>query len=384
MAREKADLSAKLLNWYDAHRRDLPWRAKPHEVADPYRVWLSEIMLQQTNVTTVKPYFAAFLKRWPTVKALAAAPREEVMQAWAGLGYYARARNLHACAIHVAEKLGGIFPTTCDGLLELPGIGPYTAGAISAIAYDERQAAVDGNVERVITRAFALETPLPDVKPQVREITQSLVPEKRAGDFAQAMMDLGSGICTPKNPDCRLCPWELSCKAKKLGIAETLPRRKEKPKVPQRQGIAWWIERADGALLLRRRPDKGLLGGMLEMPSSGWAETAKLKRTLGSSPRVTVETDADTSSSSGLTRGSFSPSLSDLFGGADTGLRVTHTFTHFHLELAIWSAAPPKKLPGPDYHWAKRESLANEALPSVMRKAVAAALGADVLKKKKP
>jgi A/G-specific adenine glycosylase len=204
LAREKADLSAKLLTWYDAHRRDLPWRAKPGEVADPYRIWLSEIMLQQTNVTTVKPYFAAFLKRWPNVKALAAAPREEVMQAWAGLGYYARARNLHACAIHVAEKLGGIFPTTCDGLLELPGIGPYTAGAISAIAYDERQAAVDGNVERVITRAFALETPLPDVKPQVREITQSLVPEKRAGDFAQAMMDLGSGICTPKNPDCRL------------------------------------------------------------------------------------------------------------------------------------------------------------------------------------
>ena len=349
MAREKADWSAKLLTWYDAHRRDLPWRAKPNEVADPYRVWLSEIMLQQTNVTTVKPYFAAFLKRWPHVKALAAAPREEVMQAWAGLGYYARARNLHACAIHVAEKLDGIFPTTRDGLLELPGIGPYTAGAIAAIAYDERQAAVDGNVERVITRAFALETPLPDVKPQVREITQSLVPAKRAGDFAQAMMDLGSGICTPKNPDCRLCPWELSCQAKRLGIAETLPRRKQKPKVPHRHGIAWWIERADGALLLRRRPDKGLLGGMLEMPSSGWADASE-----------------------------------NLFGGSDTGLRVTHTFTHFHLELAIWNAAPPKKLPGPDYHWAKRESLANEALPSVMRKAVAAALGADVLKKKKP
>ena len=364
MAREKADLSAKLLNWYDAHRRDLPWRAKPGEVADPYRVWLSEIMLQQTNVTTVKPYFAKFLARWPHVKALAAAPREAVMQEWAGLGYYARARNLHACAIHVAEQLGGVFPTSRDGLLELPGVGPYTAGAISAIAYDERQAAVDGNVERVITRAFALETPLPDVKPQVREITQSLVPEKRAGDFAQAMMDLGSGICTPKNPDCRLCPWELSCQGKRLGIAATLPRRKAKAQVPQREGIAWWIERGDGALLLRRRPDKGLLGGMLEMPSSGWTEIK--------------------SSSSGVTRGSFSPSLADLFGGADTGLRVTHTFTHFHLELAIWHAAPPKALPGPEYHWAKRESLASEALPSVMRKAVVAALGADVLKKKRP
>lgn len=337
-------LAAKLLDWYDRHRRELPWRARPGERPDPYRVWLSEIMLQQTNVTTVKPYFADFLRRWPNVEKLARAPREEVMQAWAGLGYYARARNLHACAMHVAEKLSGKFPQTRDGLLELPGIGPYTAGAIAAIAYDAREAAVDGNVERVISRAFALQTPLPDVKPEIRKRTQGLVPQARAGDFAQAMMDLGATICTPRNPDCRICPWADDCEGRKLAIADRLPAKRAKKAPPERQGIAFWIEK-DGALLLRRRPDKGLLGGMLEMPSAGWS-------------------------------GDDVP-----FTGKDTGLRVAHVFTHFRLELAIHEAKPPRKL-APGYVWAKKESLAGEALPSVMRKAVAAALGPDAVKKK--
>lgn len=346
MASAKADLAASLLDWYDRHRRDLPWRAKPGKRMDPYRVWLSEIMLQQTNVTTVKPYFADFLKRWPDVHALAGAPREDVMRAWAGLGYYARARNLHACARHVSENLGGVFPDTREGLLELPGIGPYTAGAIAAIAYDARESAVDGNVERVISRAFGLETPLPDVKPEIRRITHGLVPERRAGDFAQALMDLGSGVCTPKNPDCRICPWLRTCKGHRLGIAAQLPRRKEKAAPPERRGVVYWIEKG-GALLLRKRPDKGLLGGMLEMPSSGWSGD-----------------DAN-------------------FTGADTGLRVMHVFTHFRLELEIHKAPAPRAIARGEYRWVKKESLASEALPSVMRKAVAAALGPEVLKKKK-
>lgn len=331
MARAKA---ARLLSWYDRHRRELPWRAGPGVVADPYHVWLSEIMLQQTNVTTVKPYFARFLHLWPTVHALAKAPREQVMEAWAGLGYYARARNLHACAKMVSEELGGIFPQDREGLLSLPGVGPYTAGAIAAIAFDAPEAAVDGNVERVITRAFRLETPLPEVKPQVREITQSLVPQKRAGDFAQALMDLGSEICTPKKPACALCPWLADCEGR--DIAETLPRRKAKKPVPERFGIAFWIERADGALLLRRRPEKGLLGGMMEMPSAGWSGD-----------------DA-------------------AFSGTDTGLAVTHVFTHFRLTLAIHKAKAPAKLPGPGYEWVARRDLFTSALPSVMLKAVKA------------
>ena len=341
------DLSAKLLDWYDAHARQLPWRAMPGVKPDPYRVWLSEIMLQQTNVTTVKPYFEEFTRRWPKVEDLAKAPREEIMQAWAGLGYYARARNLHACAIKVAEELGGKFPRTREGLLNLPGIGPYTAGAIAAIAFDLPHAAVDGNVERVLSRLYALTTPLPDVKPEIRQRAEALVPQKRAGDFAQSLMDLGATICTPRNPDCRMCPWAKSCQAKALGLAESLPAKRPKQAPPQRHGIAWWIEK-DDALLLRMRADKGLLGGMLEMPSSGWSNE-----------------DAH-------------------FQGEDTGLRVDHVFTHFRLELAIHKAKAPRQLPGPSYQWIAKADLANAALPSVMRKAVQACLGPEVLKKKRP
>ncbi len=221
-------VSAPLLRWYDRHRRVLPWRALPGEAADPYKVWLSEIMLQQTTVAAVGPYFQAFLARWPTVRDLAAAPIEELLAAWAGLGYYARARNLHKCAEAIVRDHGGRFPDSEDGLRALPGIGGYTAGAIAAIAFDRKAAAVDGNVERVVARLFAVTTPLPAAKPALRALTAELVPDRRAGDFAQAMMDLGATICTPRKPACVLCPLNEGCEARRLGIAADLPKRAEK------------------------------------------------------------------------------------------------------------------------------------------------------------
>jgi A/G-specific adenine glycosylase len=250
------DLAKAILTWYDCHARDLPWRAKPGEKPDPYRVWLSEIMLQQTGVTWVKEYFLKFTSLWPTVEALAAAPLDDILKAWAGLGYYARARNLHACAKAVVAQHGGRFPETIEGLRTLPGIGPYTAGAIAAIAFDQKAAAVDGNVERVISRFYAIETPLPQAKPEILAKTQALVPERRAGDFAQAMMDLGSTICTPKRLNCLICPWTEDCESRKRGIADSLPRKAAKKALLVRRGVAFWIERDDGSVLLRRRPDR--------------------------------------------------------------------------------------------------------------------------------
>jgi A/G-specific adenine glycosylase len=338
--------SAQLLAWYDANARVLPWRARPGEPADPYRVWLSEIMLQQTTVQAVKAYFEKFVLLWPTVDALAAAPLDDVLKAWAGLGYYARARNLHACATEVVTRFGGRFPNTEAELRSLPGIGPYTAGAIAAIAFGGRHAAVDGNVERVISRIHAILTPLPESKPEIRERTQALVPEARAGDFAQAMMDLGATICTPRDPNCLICPWTEHCQGRITGLAPTLPRKKPKKEVPTRRGVAFWIERADGAVLLRRRPEKGLLGGMMEVPSTEWG--AKV---------------ADAESQSPL-----SATWRKLPG------LVEHTFTHFHLELTVWRAedvTDGELRDDGDYRWTLREDLAGEALPTVMRKVVA-------------
>ncbi|MFZ5676839.1 MAG: A/G-specific adenine glycosylase [Pseudomonadota bacterium] len=334
----------RLLAWYDRHRRDLPWRARPGETPDPYRVWLSEIMLQQTTVATVGTYYRKFLELWPTVEALAAAPREDVLKAWAGLGYYARARNLHACARMVAEELGGRFPDSEEGLRALPGIGPYTAGAIAAIAFDRPAAAVDGNVERVMSRLYAIEAPLPDAKPEIRERTLALVPDKRAGDFAQALMDLGATICTPKRLNCMICPWTEDCAGRKSGVADELPRKKEKVERPRRKGVAFWVERQDGRVLLRERPDKGLLGGMMEIPSTEWA--AAVAR-----PELQAPLDAR------WTR---------------TGRRIEHTFTHFHLELDIWSARVPAATDVPDTsaRWVHKSELDSEALPIVMRKIV--------------
>mgnify|MGYP000117916270 CR=1 FL=1 len=348
-------MAQSLLAWYDRHRRDLPWRARPGETADPYRVWLSEIMLQQTTVAAVRDYFLRFVARWPDVEALASAPLDDILREWAGLGYYARARNLHKCAREVVEHHGGKFPQDVDALKGLPGIGAYTSAAIAAIAFDRPAAAVDGNVERVMARLFAVEEPLPDAKPRLKAYAESLVPQERAGDFAQALMDLGATVCAPRKANCLICPWSDPCQGRARGLAEELPRKRRKAKRPTRSGIAFWVERADGAVLLRRRPEEGLLGGMLEVPSSPWA--------------VADEADASPVSAAPL-----AVPWQALPG------RVEHTFTHFHLELEVWRAREPVDHEADGragYRWVARAELDGEALPNVMRKVVRHVLGAD-------
>jgi A/G-specific adenine glycosylase len=340
--------AAALLAWYDRHARKLPWRVSPQDrargiVPDPYRVWLSEVMLQQTGVTTVKPYFEDFLARWPTVQALADAPREEVLKAWAGLGYYARARNLKACTEVVAREYRGVFPNTVEGLRALPGIGDYTAAAIAAIAFDVPAAVVDANIERVIARLFAIETPLPAAKKAIRERQAALTPAKRAGDYAQAMMDLGAAICTPKKPACVLCPIADGCTARADGRQEAYPVRSEKAERPTRYGHAYVAVRSDGAVLLRARPDTGLLGGMSEPPGSDWTPTL--------------------------------PASAPPFSAAwrEAGA-VVHVFTHFRLELMVWRADVAGGEPPRGAWWSPRVALPGEALPSVMKKAIEAAM----------
>jgi A/G-specific adenine glycosylase len=344
--------AARLLDWYDRHRRTLPWRAPRGATSAPYIVWLSEIMLQQTTVATVGDYFHRFVKRWPTIEALAAAPLDQVLSAWAGLGYYARARNLHACARTVAEQHAGRFPEDEAALLALPGVGPYTAAAIRAIAFDQPASAVDGNVERVIARLYAIETPLPDAKPEIQARAAKLVPDRRAGDYAQAMMDLGATVCTPKSPRCVICPLMESCRARKLGIAEELPRRAPKADKPTRRGLAFVLARKDGAILLRKRPAKGLLGGMDEVPSSPWREGKLLI-------------------AEALKQAPVPANWKVLEGG------VRHTFTHFHLELAVARAtattARLAKL-APGSAWVEIDRMTERALPTVMRKVIAHAV----------
>jgi A/G-specific adenine glycosylase len=342
-----------LLAWYESERRHLPWRAPPHARQDPYKVWLSEIMLQQTTVKAVLPRYALFLRRWPDVQALAAAELGEVLAAWAGLGYYARARNLHECARVVVEQSGGRFPSTEAELRKLPGIGGYTAAAIAAIAFGERATPVDGNIERVVVRLFAVTTPLPQAKSEIRALAETLTPDDRSGDFAQAMMDLGATICTPRRPACGLCPVRPECRACAAGLADILPYREEKAERPVRRGIAFVALRSDGAVLLRERPLKGLLGGMLEVPSSPWTEAEPAA--IGEH----VPIDAEWRKVSGV---------------------VEHTFTHFHLELAVYRAeverdAGLKRAAEPERcNWLKLGELAGAALPSVMRKVIAHAL----------
>ena len=253
----------------------MPWRVSPQDRArgvmpDPYRVWLSEVMLQQTTVAAVRAYFQRFTVRWPTVSALAAAPDAEVMAEWAGLGYYARARNLLACAREVANNHMGVFPQTLAGLRALPGVGPYTAAAISSIAFDHAETVVDGNVERVMSRLFAVQTPLPQAKAELTALAASLTPAVRAGDYAQAVMDLGATICTPRNPLCALCPLSKPCKAAAMGIQATLPRKLAKPVKPTRTGTVWAAFQRDGRVLVEDRPAKGLLGGMIGLPGTEW------------------------------------------------------------------------------------------------------------------
>jgi len=356
-ARKKADGAVDpslLLAWYDRHRRVLPWRARKGERADPYRVWLSEIMLQQTTVKAVAPYYARFLERFPTVTQLAAAPLDEVLSLWAGLGYYARARNLHACAKAVAAQHGGEFPGTEDGLLTLPGIGAYTAAAIAAIAFDRRASPVDGNIERVIARLYAVEEELPAAKPRIRALAAQLTPARRAGDFAQAMMDLGATICTPKKPACVLCPWRELCAARVRGDQESFPRKAEKKTGALRRGAAFVVLR-DDHILLRTRPEKGLLGGMTEVPTTEWSK------------------DFDGSSVAGAP---FRNATWRRIPG-----HVDHVFTHFPLQLIVHAAKVSKATRAPDgMRWTSLDALDAEALPNVMRKVIAHALGPDALR----
>jgi A/G-specific adenine glycosylase len=340
-----------LLAWYDRHRRVLPWRAKPGRRADPYAVWLSEIMLQQTGVKTVAPYYARFLARWPTVGRLAAATLDDVLREWAGLGYYARARNLHACARAVVERHGGVFPNELEALRALPGIGDYTAAALGAIAFDAPVVPVDGNVERVVSRLFAVEETLPAAKPTIKRLARSLLPESRAGDFAQALMDLGAGICSPRRPACALCPWNDVCVARVLGREGEFPRKAPKREGKLRRGAAFVALRDDERVLLRRRPARGLLGGMTEVPGSDWAHDFELGDALAQAPRLVK---AKWRKAPGVVR---------------------HVFTHFPLELTVFIAHLPRatKAPKPA-RWGKISQLPGEALPSVMRKVLAHAL----------
>ena len=341
-----------LLQWYAAERRDLPWRYGPRKKADPYRVWLSEIMLQQTTVKAVVPYFERFVARWPTVAALAAAPLEEVLQLWAGLGYYSRARNLKACADAVVRDFGGVFPGTEKELRELPGIGPYTAAAIAAIAFGEKATPVDGNVERVVARLFAVRQPLPAAKAEIRRLAATLTPARRAGDFAQAMMDLGAEICTPKNPSCLVCPLQQDCAANARGLAEVLPIKAKKLARPSRYGIAFLVQREDGAVLLRQRPEAGLLGGMLEVPSTPWLDALPAKKEALRSAPVTT---------------SWLPVAGT----------VVHVFTHFRLELSVYRALVPVDASFTLWaeqercRWVARRDLHAQALPSLMKKVIA-------------
>ncbi len=346
----ESNLPALLLDWYDRHRRVLPWRAPPGTRPEPYRVWLSEIMLQQTTVATVGPYFRSFLARWPTVAALAAAPLDDVLHAWQGLGYYARARNLHKCAGVVADTHGGVFPDSEAALLKLPGVGPYTAAAIAAIAFDRPAAPVDGNFERVMARLYAVETPLPAAKPELRALAAALTPADRPGDYAQAVMDLGATVCVPRRPLCARCPWQAACAARARGIAAALPAKSPKKARPLRRGVAFWAVRADGAVLLRRRPEDGLLGGMMEVPSTPWRETVwPAEEALAHAPLA-----ADWRPLAGA---------------------VAHGFTHFQLELDVLAVDGIES--DAAGVWCPVDDLGSQALPTLMKKVVRHALRAD-------
>ncbi len=335
-----------LLDWYDRHARSLPWRVAPAarkagERPDPYRVWLSEIMLQQTTVVAARDYFEDFVTRWPRVADLAAAPLDVVLARWAGLGYYARARNLHAAAQMVAEKYRGAFPLTAAGLVALPGVGPYTAAAIAAICADERVPVIDGNVERVLARVMRLDRPPREMKPEIAAALAAIVPE-RAGDFSQALMDLGATLCAPRAAACDLCPLRPDCAASALPDPTVYPKRKEKPERPVRYGHAYVVTRKDGAIWLVTRPDKGLLAKMTGVPVSGWAPEDE-------APAYPIA------------------------GNWKKAGMVTHVFTHFRLELTVWHLANAPA-PSGSGRWCRPENLADEALPSVFRKALARGL----------
>lgn len=355
-ASRSRDRAAALIGWYDRHRRDLPWRAPPGVRPDPYRVWLSEIMLQQTTVRTVAPYFEKFVARWRDVAALAAADREDVLREWAGLGYYSRARNLHACAGVVAREHGGAFPDDVSALRALPGIGPYTAAAIAAIAFDRAVMPVDGNIERVVARLFAVEDELPRAKARIQALAATLVPAARAGDAAQAAMDLGATICAPKSPACPRCPLARDCAARARGDAETFPRKAARKTGALRRGAAFVLLRADGKLLLRARPERGLLAGMSEVPTSTWSTDGDARRARRAAPTL----------SGARLRWRRMPG------------EVRHVFTHFPLALAVYVAHAPRGARAPKgARWVALGDVHAEALPTVIRKVIAHAGIAD-------
>jgi A/G-specific adenine glycosylase len=382
-----ANRPARLLAWYDRHRRKLPWRAMAGEQSDPYRVWLSEIMLQQTTVRAVGPYFEKFVTRWPDVSSLGRAALDDVLRMWAGLGYYSRARNLHACAVAVLRDHGGAFPDTEQGLRALPGIGPYTAAAIAAIAFDRHTMPVDGNIERVVSRLFAIEEALPQAKPRIQELAATLLrpshaggsdtgagdantragdaktragdaktragdAKTRAGDSAQALMDLGASICSPKKPACALCPFTEDCVARARGDQETFPRKAPKKAGVLRRGAAFVVTRGD-ELLVRSRPEKGLLGGMTEVPVSDWLAGQEDGVALAQAPK-----------------------LASVTGWHRKVGVVTHVFTHFPLELVVYTAQVPARAKAPSgMRFVPVATLAEEALPNLMRKVIAHGLG---------
>lgn len=344
--------SSALLAWYDSHRRRLPWRYDPGTPPDPYRVWLSEIMLQQTTVVTVIPYFEKFTKLWPTVHALADAPLDDILLAWAGLGYYARARNLHKCAKEVVDRFGGMFPSHEDDLRSLPGIGAYTAAAVSSIAFGQPSTPVDGNIQRVMARLHGVATPLPDAKKELASIAAVYTPEKRPGDYAQALMDLGATICTPRNPQCLICPCHTLCDAAQNGDAESLPKKRPKPQKPTRYGRLFWLEWPEGDVLIRRRPESGLLGGLWEIPSTEWSTEKRSDMEAPCVLGISVPKTIVWSRAEGV---------------------VKHTFTHFHLELEIYRGVA-RRGKKPKGHWVDIHQLDQFALPTVMKKVVRAVL----------
>ena len=334
--------STLLLDWYDRHGRELPWRGQAGEKPVAYHVWVSEIMLQQTTTAAVAPYYRDFLARWPRLEDLAAAPLDAVLHAWQGLGYYARARNLHECAGLLCERHGGRLPDDETALRALPGIGVYSAAAIAAIAFERPATVVDGNVERVMARLHAVEQPLPGAKAALRKLAGALTPKTRPGDYAQALMDLGATVCTPRNPACGRCPWRGHCAAHEQGRAAELPRRDPKPARPTRRGAVFWTARPDGAVLLRRRPEKGLLGGMIELPSTPW----RARRWSAATALAHAPAPADWRRLPGV---------------------VHHGFTHFALELMVFAAAVGDN---DDGLWRRPEQFDKLALPTLTKKLV--------------
>ncbi len=343
MTTQATTFSRDLLHWYDQHSRTLPWRAKCDDDINPYKVWLAEVMLQQTTVPTVKGYYERFLARWPTVEDLAAAPLDDVLHAWQGLGYYARARNLHACAQEVVQTYNGCFPETEEGLRALKGIGDYTAAAIAAIAFGKHAVVVDGNVERIITRLYRIPSPVKSSKKQIYQYARTLTPTERSGDYAQAMMDLGSSICTPRQPSCQHCPVQSYCQAYVHGDATTYPVKMAKAEKPTRYAHMFWMVDSQGRVALQQRAHQGLLGGMTEIPSSEW--------TLSPAPPIFPVAAA----------WQFLPS------------QVRHTFSHFHLECTLHRAVVQEDMP---YIWAHPTEFGKYALPSLIKKVARAAMSA--------